>query len=111
MEEQREAPQLERPPHVEAPQFEAPQVEHQRFEPPAAEAPRYEERRPEPKPIDPKVLLEDAGLVMVETDRSKAPPLASVAEEPQSLGRPKRDRPRPATPQEDELVQIETTRK
>ena len=46
---------------------------------------------------------------MIETDRSKAntqPP----AEEPQQLGRPRRERPKP-TPQDDELVQIETTRK
>ena len=42
---------------------------------------------------------------MIETDRAKAPP-APVAEEPQQLGRPRRERPKTQEP--DELVQIET---
>jgi hypothetical protein len=46
---------------------------------------------------------------MIETDRSKAQ-VAAPAEEPQQLGRPRRERPKPAT-QEDELQQVETTRK
>jgi hypothetical protein len=84
----------------------------QRFE----EAPRIEEPRaerplqaepPPPQPkIDPKVLLESAGLVMIETDRSKAPPPVQ-AEEPQHLGRPRRERSK-AVPQEEELQQVET---
>ena len=59
--------------------------------------------------IDSKALLESAGLVMVETDRAKAP-AAPVAEEPQQhLGRPRRERPKPP-PQDDELQQVETKR-
>ena len=64
---------------------------------PAAAAPR----------IDPKELLESAGLVMIETDRSKAPAAVPPAEEPAQLGRPRRERPK-AEPQDDPLVQIET---
>ena len=73
---------------------------------PRVEEPRIEEpRREEPK-IDSKALLESAGLVMIETDRSKAP--AQPAEEaPQHLGRPRRERPK-APPQEEELQQVET---
>jgi len=74
-----------------------------------------EERRAEPRAeaprVNPKELLESAGLVMIETDRSKAPPPAPQAEEPQHPGRPRRERPKAAAPQEDELVQIETSRK
>ncbi len=67
-----------------------------------------------PKPveapkIDSKALLESDGLVMIETDRSKGPATAPV-EEPQQLGRARRERPK-APAQDDELVQIETTRK
>ena len=87
------------PPAAAAP---APVVE----EPPVVEQPRPVEA---PR-IDPKEVLEESGLVMIETDRSKAP-AAPVAEEPQHLGRPRRERPRPATPQDEELVQVETSRK
>jgi hypothetical protein len=89
------------PPRVEEPS--APQIEK-------AE-PRFEESKVEQQPrVDPKTLLESAGLVMIETDRSKAPP-QTVSEEPQNLGRPRRERPKqPPSPQEDELVQIETKR-
>jgi hypothetical protein len=71
---------------------------------------RHEEpvRREEPK-TDSKALLESSGLVMIETDRSKTP-FAAPAEEPQQLGRPRRERPKSA-PQEEELQQVETTRK
>ena len=58
---------------------------------------------------DSKVLLESDGLVMVETDRAKAPPVAAAAEEPQHLGRPRRERPKPPA-QDDELKQVETKR-
>jgi ribonuclease E len=71
----------------------------QRIEPPA---PRVEE----PK-IDSKALLESAGLVMIETDRSKAPAQPQAEEQPQHLGRPRRERPKPQ-PQDEQLVQIET---
>ena len=72
-----------------------------RREPPRAEQPR----------VDPKELLESAGLVMIETDRAKAPPVPAQAEEPQHLGRPRRERPKAPAPQDEELVQIETSRK
>jgi ribonuclease E len=93
--------------HVEAtlppaPAIPAPVVEESR----RAEAPRREEKPRE----DPKELLQDAGLVMIETDRSKAPP-PPVVEEPQHLGRPRRERPRPEGAQDDALVQVETSRK
>jgi hypothetical protein len=56
--------------------------------------------------VDPKELLGDSGLVMIETDRSKAPP-PPQAEEPQQLGRPRRERPKAETPDES-LQQVET---
>jgi hypothetical protein len=43
---------------------------------------------------------------MIETDRAKAPP-QPASEEPQQLGRPRRERPKAAQESED-LVQIET---
>jgi len=75
-----------------------------RMEQPPAEqpAPRMEQ----PK-IDSKALLESAGLVMIETDRSKAPAQPQVQEEPQHSGRPRRERPKPVS-QEEELKQVET---
>jgi len=57
--------------------------------------------------IDPKVLLESDGLVMIETDRSKAPAYVPPQEERPALGRPRRERPKP-TAQEDVLEQVET---
>ena len=78
--------------------------------PAPAPTPVFASRAEEPR-IDPKVLLESAGLVMIETDRSKAPAQPPQAEEPQQLGRPRRDRPKPAPQQEEELVQVETSRK
>ncbi|HEY6821376.1 MAG TPA: Rne/Rng family ribonuclease [Burkholderiales bacterium] len=87
------------------------QARHQepRHEEPRHQEPRQEEpRRAEPR-IDPKPILEDAGLVMVETDRSKAKAVPEM-EEPAHLGRPRRERPKPPAPESDELVQIETKR-
>ena len=90
-----------------------------REEPPAflvkQETPNEEFRRPEPTPaprveqprIDPKELLDSAGLVMIETDRSKAP-VQPQPEEPVHLGRPRRERPKPQ--EDDELKQVETKR-
>jgi hypothetical protein len=84
----------------------------------AREAPRYEpESAPTPRPaprveeprVNPKALLEDAGLVMVETDRSKGASAQPVAQESAPIGRPRRERPR-SQPQDDELQQVETKR-
>jgi hypothetical protein len=47
---------------------------------------------------------------MVETDHAKVQIQPAAAEEPQHLGRPRRERPKPHA-QDDELVQVETTRK
>ena len=66
---------------------------------PSVEAPR----------VDPKEYLESAGLVMIETDRAKAPAQPQAAEQPEEhLGRPRRERSKPPAQQDDELVQIET---
>jgi hypothetical protein len=62
-------------------------------------------RAEEPR-INSKEILADAGLVMVETDRSKAP-VQAPADEPVNLGRPRRERPKPS-PQDEELKQVET---
>ena len=77
-----------------------------------AEGPvRAEERAQPPQPkVDSKVLLESAGLVMIETDRSKAPSQPQAQEEPQHLGRPRRERAK-VQPQDEPLEQVETTRK
>ena len=70
------------------------------------EEPRREEpRREEPK-IDSKALLESSGLVMIETDRSKAQ-YVPQEEQPQQLGRPRRERSKPL-PADEELQQVET---
>jgi hypothetical protein len=75
-------------------------------EEPRREEPKHEEpRREEPK-IDSKALLESSGLVMIETDHSKAQ-FTPQAEEPPHLGRPRRERPK-AQPQDEELQQVET---
>ncbi|HEX6158405.1 MAG TPA: ribonuclease E/G, partial [Burkholderiales bacterium] len=77
---------------------------------PVREAVRPEPRRTEPQAprIDPKALLESAGLVMIETDRSKAAP-APIEEAQPHLGRPRRERPKPPS-QDDDLQQVETKR-
>jgi len=79
-------------------------------EPVRSEPVRAEPRREPQQPrIDPKALLESAGLVMIETDRSKAPAPAPVEEPQQHLGRPRRERPKPPS-QDDDLQQVETKR-
>ena len=94
------APRAEEP----APRMEQPAP---RMEQPA---PRAEQPvRAEPK-IDSKVLLESAGLVMIETDRARVPAAAPAQEEPQHLGRPRRERQKTVT-QDEPLQQVETTRK
>jgi ribonuclease E len=90
----------------------------QREEAPAREQPREEpvrqepvrvEQAPAPAParVDPQVILESAGLQMVETNPAKArPPVPEP--EPVQLGRPRRDRPAEQQPASEELVQVET---
>jgi hypothetical protein len=84
---------------------EQPYREEPRSEPPRREEPRREEPR-----IDTQQLLSDSGLVMVETNHAKVQIQPAPAEEPQHLGRPRRERAKGQAP-DDELVQIETTRK
>jgi hypothetical protein len=81
-----------------------------RREEPRGEPPRREEPRREEPRIDPQQLLSDSGLVMVETNHAKVQIQPAPAEEPQHLGRPRRERAK-AQAQDDALVQIETTRK
>ena len=50
--------------------------------------------------------LSGSGLVMIETDRSKTH-FTPQPEEPQHLGRPRRERPK-SLPQDEELQQVET---
>ena len=80
-------------------------------EPARQDSPRAEVAGAEAPPkLDPKRLLEESGLVMIETDRSKAVTVQPPApEEPVRLGRPRRDRPKPP-PQEEDLQQVETKR-
>jgi ribonuclease E len=60
-----------------------------------------------PPRIDAEAALRDAGLVMVETDRARAPSEQPQAEEPQQLGRPRRER-QSSQQEDDELKQVET---
>jgi hypothetical protein len=84
-----------------------PPVETPREEPRREEARREEPRHEEPR-IDAKQILNEQGLVMIETDRSRVPVQPQAADEPQQpVGRPRRERPKAAS-QEDPLVQIET---
>jgi hypothetical protein len=70
-------------------------------EPAAAPAPQ-----PTPVRVDPREILESAGLQMVETNPAKArQPLPEA--EPVPLGRPRREKP-VTQAASDELVQIET---
>ena len=61
--------------------------------------------QPEAPRVDTREMLEGAGLQMVET-RPDRVPAAPPAEEPAHLGRPRRERQRPAG--EEQLVQVET---
>jgi hypothetical protein len=100
LESQREQePQHTEPPVAEPRQVEQPQPEPRRPEP------RHEEPR-----IDAKKDLEDAGLVMIETDRARAPSQPVVEPEQVQLGRPRRERARPAA-QDEDLQQVETGKK
>lgn len=90
----REAPEFE--PEVQQPRREAPSEQ-----PPAAQAPA-------PR-VDPQTALGGSGLVMIETDPSKARSVAPAPEQPMPLGRPRRERQRVQTAEP--LVQIETQNK
>ena len=106
-EEHHEAAQQSEPAHFApaSPAVEEPRYEAPREEAPRAESPREQEPRYDAPKIDPKELLESAGLVMIETDRAKGPS-QPAEEEPQRLGRPRRERPK--AQESEDLVQIET---
>jgi hypothetical protein len=114
-----EAARLERAARGESPAEQQPAPEPMRAAP-SAPAPQHAEPmpvaatqpatpRPAPQPevprVDTREMLESAGLQMVETRGDRAP-AAPAAEEPVQLGRPRRERPRPAA--DEQLVQIET---
>jgi hypothetical protein len=83
--------------------------EHRREEP-RREEPRREEPVALAPRIDARQALDDSGLVMVETDHSKVRVQPQVIEEAQPAGRPRRERTTPVA-QDEELKQVETTRK
>jgi len=91
---------------------QAPAAREPAYEPLPPVEPAYEPLPPvepayEPK-VEPKAELEQSGLVMIETDPSKARTVRAEAEPQQPLGRPRREHnPEPADA-EAELVQIET---
>jgi hypothetical protein len=94
-------------PRQQEPKHEEPKHEELRHEEPKREEARQKQPRYEAPKLDSKTLLESSGLVMIETDRSKAATIAPQSDEPQALGRPRRERAK-AQPQEEELQQVET---
>jgi hypothetical protein len=90
----------------EAPRAEEPSVEAPKAETPKPEAPRVEERRVEEPTVDTRLLLGGAGLVMIETDPTKAHAAPAEPEQAPPVGRPRRQRTQAQT--DGELVQIET---
>jgi hypothetical protein len=86
--------------------MEARREEPRREEPQHQEPRREEPRRQEPR-VDAKQLLNEQGLVMIETDRTRAPAQPQAVEEAQPHGRPRRERTKPQS-QDDDLVQVET---
>jgi hypothetical protein len=109
LESQRERePQHPEPVHAE-PRDQEPRREEPRHEEPRREEPRHEEPRHEAPKIEAKKILEESGLVMIETDRARAP-TPPVVEESVQLGRPRRERPRLSS-QEEDLQQVETGKK
>jgi hypothetical protein len=115
-EQRREAQRIEDALRAEEARIEQPQpvLQHvapvERTQPaevqPSEPVQRAEPIRIEEPKVDSKALLESSGLVMIETDRSKAQ-YTPEAETAQPLGRPRRERARPM-PQEEELQQVET---
>jgi hypothetical protein len=85
----------------EAPRPEPVREERVAVPSPSVEAPRVEQPR-----ISAQEYLSRSGLVMIETDKSRAPSQPEP-EEPVKLGRPRRER---AKVQKEPLVQVETKR-
>jgi hypothetical protein len=89
----------------EAAAREARREEPAREEPAGVEQPAAPAPQPAPVRVDAREILESAGLQMVET-RPDRVPAAMPEPEAVPLGRPRRERPGPAT--EEPLVQVET---
>ena len=81
---------------------QAPETQARPFEPLPPVMPAFE-----PK-AEPTAELDRSGLVMIETDPSKARSVQPEPEQPQALGRARRERASRAAEAEPELVQIET---
>jgi hypothetical protein len=98
------------PRHEELRREEPQRHDEPRYEAPREAAPERAEERPAPPPapkVDPREELAGSGLVMIETDRSRAPEAPAATDESQSLGRPRRERPKSET-KDEPLEQVET---
>jgi ribonuclease E len=108
LDEQRETVPQAQPEPEHQPRPEPTHAEPAAAEPPAAPRPQPQ-RQPQSQPqrADPRQALENAGLQMVETKPDRVP---AAAPEPEAvpLGRPRRERSRPAATGDDPLVQVET---
>jgi hypothetical protein len=81
-----------------------------REEPVRMEAAPAPAPQPAPARLDPKEILESAGLQMVETNAAKVRQ-AAIEPEPVQLGRPRREKPMVQPAASEELVQVETRNK
>jgi len=81
-----------------------------REEPVRMEAAPAPAPQPAPARLDPKEILESAGLQMVETNAAKVRQ-AAIEPEPVQLGRPRREKPLVQPAASEELVQVETRNK
>jgi ribonuclease E len=86
-----------------------PETPRLRPEPVRAEPAPRPQMQPQPRPqqVDPREALESSGLQMVETRPDRVPP-APPEPEVVPLGRPRRERSRPAAAEDAPLVQVET---
>jgi hypothetical protein len=86
-----------------------PEQPQPRPEPVDAEPAPRPQPQPQPQParIDPREVLESAGLQMVETRPDRVPAVPPEPE-PVVLGRPRRERARGAEAADEPLVQVET---
>jgi len=89
---------------------EEPAREAAREEPVRMEAAPAPAPQPAPARLDPKEILESAGLQMVETNAAKVRQ-AAITPEPVQLGRPRREKPAVQPAASEELVQVETRNK
>jgi len=105
-----EARQREEAAAREALREEPAREEPVREEPVRMEAAPAPAPQPAPARLDPKEILESAGLQMVETNAAKVRQ-AAIEPEPVQLGRPRREKPLVQPAASEELVQVETRNK